>query len=35
MIGNTYTIYGCVEGDEGTSKEDNFEGCTELKFKVK
>ena len=35
MIGNTYTIYGCVEGDKGTSKENNFEGCTKLKFKVK
>ena len=35
MIGNTYTIYGCVEGDKGTTKEENFEGCTELKFKVK
>ena len=35
MIGNTYTIYGCVEGDGGTSKEDNFEGCTKLKFKVR
>ena len=35
MVGNTYTIYGCVEGDGGTSKEDNFEGCTKLKFKVR
>ena len=35
MIGETYTIYGCVEGDTKTSKEDNFEGCGKLKFKVK
>ena len=35
MIGETYTIYGCVEGDTKTSKEDNFEGCSKLKFKVK
>ena len=35
MIGNTYTIYGCVQGEEGTNKEDNFEGCTKLKFKVR
>ena len=35
MIGNTYTIYGCVDGDERTSKKDNFEGCTKLKFKVR
>ena len=34
-IGKTFTIYGCVEGDKGTTKEDNFEGCTKLKFKVK
>jgi len=34
-IGKTYTIFGCVEGDKKTSKEDNFEGCTKLKFKVK
>ena len=35
MIGNTYTIYGCVQGEEGTTKEDNFVGCTKLKFKVR
>ena len=34
-IGKTFTIWGCVEGDKGTTKEENFEGCTELKFKVK
>ena len=34
-IGKTFTIYGCVEGDKGTTKEDNFEGCTKLKFKVR
>ena len=35
MIGKTYTIYGCVQGEEGTTKEDNFVGCTKLKFKVR
>ena len=34
-IGKTFTIWGCVEGDKGATKEENFEGCTELKFKVR
>ena len=34
FIGKTLTIWGCVEGEEGTTKKDNFKGCTELKFKV-
>ena len=34
-IGKTFTIYGCVEGDKGTTKEENFDGCTKLKFKVR
>ena len=35
MIGNTYTIYGCFKNGEKVTKEDDFEGCSKLKFKVK
>ena len=35
MIGNTYTIYGCEDGGEKVTKEDNFEGCSKLRFKVR
>ena len=35
MIGNTYTIYGCFKDGEKVTKEDDFEGCSKLKFKVK